>query len=121
MKLKKAKIVIQSIDDVKREWKKALGGKLKSIQDEGMIIFVSLESLSKIMTSERLEVLSVILKEKPKSIYALAKLIGRDFKNVHSDVKLLAEIGLIDLKSHGKRESLQPVAKYSGFELDLAA
>ena len=121
MKLKKAKIVIQSIDDIKKEWKKALGGKIKSIQDERTIIFISLESLSKVMTSERLEVLAIILKEKPKSIYALAKLVDRDFKNVHSDVKLLAEIGLIELRSHGKRESLQPVAKYSGFELDLAA
>ena len=61
----------------------------------------------------------MILKEHPKSIYALAKLVDRDFKNVHADVKLLAEVGLLELRSSGKkREAVMPVAKYSGLELD---
>lgn len=121
MRLKKAKIIIQPIDNLKREWRKALEGRIQSVQDEGTIVFTSMESLSKVLTPARLDILSVILKEKPRSIYALAKLLGRDFKNVHTDVKLLAEVGLIDLKSHGRRESLKPIAKYSGLELDLAA
>jgi len=121
MKLKKAKILIQPMEDLKKEWKAALGGKVRSVQSEGTIIFVSLESLSKILTSERLEILSVILKERPKSIYALAKLVERDFKNVHSDVKFLADVGLVELKTQGARDSIVPRAKYSGIELDLAA
>jgi predicted transcriptional regulator len=47
--------------------------------------------------------------------------VGRDFKNVHSDVKMLAEVGLLELKATGKRDAVKPVAKYSAFELDLAA
>jgi predicted transcriptional regulator len=30
------------------------------------------------------------------SIYELAKRLGRDYKNVHGDVRRLAELGLID-------------------------
>ena len=49
-------------------------------------------------------------------------MVDRDFKNVHSDVKLLSEIGLIDLKeTTDARKGLRPVAKFSGIELDLAA
>jgi predicted transcriptional regulator len=52
----------------------------------------------------------------------LAKLLGRDFKNVHTDVKLLADIGLLDLKETGNsRNGLIPLAKFSGIDLDWAA
>ncbi len=53
-----------------------------------------------------------------------AKIIIRsvDSINAHSDVKLLCEIGLIDLQeTKDARNGLKPVAKFSGIELDLAA
>ena len=109
MKLKKAKIVIQPIDEIKSRWTKALKGKVRSIQQPGTIIFTSLGAVAKALSPARLELLGVILKQKPSSIYALAKLVERDFKNVHADVKLLVEIGLIDLKLHeGKRGCRSP-------------
>ena len=78
--------------------------------------------MAKVLSQPRLEILSAILKDHPKSIYALAKLINRDFKNVHADVKLLADVGLIELRTSGKKRSaVMPVARYSGLELDLAA
>ena len=122
MKLKKVKIVVQPIKAVKDEWTKALKGKVRSIQPPGTIVFTSLGAVAKALSPARLELLGAILKQKPVSIYALAKLVGRDFKNVYSDVRLLVEIGLVDLKLHeGTRDAARPVAKYSGFEVDLAA
>ena len=122
MKLKKVKIIVRPIEDVKSEWTQALKGKVKSIQPKGVIVFTSLSAIAKALSPARLELLGVILKQKPASIYALSKLVERDFKNVYSDIRLLVEIGLIDLKLHeGKRDAARPVAKYSGYEVDLAA
>jgi predicted transcriptional regulator len=122
MKLKKVKIVIQSLADLKEEWKDALKGKVRGIEKKGSITFLSVETVAKVFSQPRLEILATILKDHPKSIYALAKLVDRDFKNVHADVKLLAEVGLLELKTSGKKRSaVMPVAKYSGLELDLAA
>ena len=56
---------------------------------------------------------------KPQSIQELARMVKRDFKNVYQDIQLLAEFGLIELKSSGPRKSAEPIAKYS--EIILAA
>src|SRR5262245_18967311 len=103
MKLKKVKIIIHPLEDVKEEWKRAIKGEVDSIQKNKEIVFLSLESLSKVLSPARLVILTAVFKRKPKSIYALAKLVNRDFKNVHADVKFLAEAGLLDLKVQGVR------------------
>jgi len=38
----------------------------------------------------------------PSSIYELAKRLGRDYKNVHTDVTALVKIGLIERSSDGQ-------------------
>lgn len=121
MKLKKVKIIVQSIANTKIEWSRALKGKIKSIQPEGVIVFTSLAAVGKTLSPVRLELLGAILKHKPESIYALAKIVDRDLKNVYSDIKVLSDIGLIELKKDIKRDSVKPIAKYSGIEVDLAA
>ncbi len=52
-----------------------------------------------------------IKEKKPKSIYELAKILGRDFKSVSSDIKLLERFGFIDMISEksGNRERLRPI------------
>ncbi len=42
------------------------------------------------------------LSAKPASIYELAKRLGRDYKNVHTDVTQLAAIGLIERQADGR-------------------
>ena len=122
MKKKHAKIVVKTLENTKREWKEALKGKRKNIQKEDEIIFTSLEAVARVFSKGRMEILRTVIQERPKSIYELAKLLGRDFKNVHTDVKLLADIGLLDLKEAGNsRNGLIPLAKFSGIDLDWAA
>lgn len=121
MRLRKVKIVIQPISNTKSEWTQALKADGRSVQPRGVLVFTSLAAVAKALSPTRLELLSAILKNKPKSIYALAKLVRRDFKNVYSDVRLLAEIGFLDLKSDGQRHSVRPLPRFSGIELDLAS
>jgi predicted transcriptional regulator len=84
-----------------------------------IITFPNYEILGKIITGERLKLLGMIRKHKPKSIQELAKIVDRDFKNVYQDVQLLSQYGLISLKSKGPRKASEIKALYS--EIILAA
>ncbi|MBI4042493.1 MAG: hypothetical protein HY391_03345 [Deltaproteobacteria bacterium] len=119
MNKRKVKIIVRSLSEISKEWKQALKGKKVSVQKDNVII-VTPETAARLFAKTRLEVLKVILSEMPKSINEIARITGRDFKAVYADVRLLYDIGLIDLKE-GSRTSLKPVAKFSDIELDLAA
>ena len=73
--------------------------------------FDSLSALRKLLSNEKAKILFTIKVKKPSSIYSLAKLLGRDFKAVSEDIKLLERFGFIELISEktGKRERLKPV------------
>jgi len=120
MKLKKALFVLESIESVKARWKKGMSGKLRSPNDFEIISVGSWDTLSKLMSPARLRLLASIFHHKPASVAALARLVKRDFKNVYGDVMLLADVGLIDLRVHGNRKTLMPVAKVSGVEFSLS-
>ena len=121
MKLRKARIIVESIEDANKRWAKALKGKVRASKDIEVISTGSWEMLAKLLSPPRLQILTAIPHPKPKSIAQLARQLGRDFKNVHSDVRFLADIGLIDLREEGTRKTLVPVAKYREIELPLVA
>ena len=78
-------------------WKGAAAG-----QDvhERHVTFVSWEALAGVMTKKRYELLRHLHHHPAVSIAALARAIGRDYKRVHEDVEVLAELGLIE-RAHG--------------------
>jgi predicted transcriptional regulator len=73
--------------------------------------FSNISALRKLLSNERARLLSTIKNQNPKSIYELAKLLGRDFRSVRQDVRLLERFGFLELDSRkkGKREMLKPV------------
>lgn len=121
MRLKKVRIVVESLDKTSERWAKALQGKYARLSNEEVVTVSSWEILGKILSPPRLQILMAVAALKPKSISALAKAVERDFKNVYSDVMFLADLGLIELKSTGARKTVMPVARYSGIELGWAA
>jgi predicted transcriptional regulator len=120
MKLKKVKIVVEDVASTKRRWVAALKGK-RSGTDTEIISVRSWAVLGKVLSGPRLEILAVVPELKPASIAALAKALGRDFKNVHQDVVFLAQVGLLLLRETGPRRTLVPTALFSEIELPLAA
>ena len=56
------------------------------------------ETARAIFTESRLKIIQTIKTNVPKSIYELAKLLKRDFKNVYDDVMFLAEIGILGIQ-----------------------
>jgi predicted transcriptional regulator len=77
-----------------------------------VISFPDYETLGRVVTGARLELIAVARREKPQSIQELAKLVGRSFKSVYQDVKLLAECGLLVIHEGGPRKASIPVEKF---------
>lgn len=73
--------------------------------------FSDIALLRKLLSNEKARIIYILKYKKPKSIYELAKIIGRDFKSVHEDLKILERFGFIEFHSTktGKREALTPV------------
>jgi len=67
-------------------------GILKSDYD-----FDSLLVLRQLLSNEKARILHAIKHHEPKSIYELAKKLGRGFKAVNDDVKLLERFGFIEM------------------------
>lgn len=61
------------------------------------VYFTSLEAVRALLTDRRLALLHLVREHAPKSINQLAKIAGRDFKNVYVDVMLLKDYGLIQV------------------------
>ncbi len=59
--------------------------------------FSGVLALRQLLSNEKARILHVIKTENPKSIYNLAKKLGRGFKSVNDDLKLLERFGFIEL------------------------
>ena len=63
--------------------------------DDAMELFVTL-------TPKRMELLQELRLQGSMSIYALGQILGRDYSNVHKDVKQMRRLGLIELDKDRK-------------------
>jgi predicted transcriptional regulator len=87
------------------------------------VYFTSLEAARNLLTPSRVALLRAIRRERPGSIYQLAKLVRRDLKNVQDDLRLLETYGLVRMtraKSIGKRSVKIPEAKFDAIALEIA-
>ena len=73
--------------------------------------FEGLTLLRRILSNEKARLIHFIKKNKPGSIYELAKMLGRDFKSVNDDIKLLEKFGFIEMvaEKSGKRLRHRPI------------
>lgn len=101
MKLRKLRVVVNPWEDLwKKETKVARRhdrGEKETLSGQETLYFTSIDELRQVLTDKRLELLRLIHTEKPDSIKELAAIAKRDFKNVNSDVHLLARLGVVDL------------------------
>jgi predicted transcriptional regulator len=64
--------------------------------------FESFTQLLDTLTPKRWALIERLKREGPLTVYALAKTLGRDYKNVHTDVKALEDLGIIERDSEGR-------------------
>lgn len=67
--------------------------------------------LRSMFSNEKARLLHVLRSKQPNSLYELAKILGRDFKSVRQDIKLLEELGFVEMIPihKGGRQKLKPL------------
>src|SRR4029077_3897766 len=72
--------------------------------------FTSIEAARNFLTRERLALMSTIRTRHHGSLYELAKMVSRDFKNVQEDIRILERHGLVRIakEPRGKRKVKVP-------------
>lgn len=81
-------------------WHRAERG---DIFHERHLAFQSWKTLARVLTGRRMELLGYVRRHKVTSVRALAKALGRDYSNVHADVRALAAARLLDVTAGGVR------------------
>lgn len=92
-------------------WHRAERG---AIFHERHLAFESWDALARVLTGKRMELLRHVHRHKVASVRALAKALGRDYSNVHADVRALTAAGLLDATDGGLR------ADYDAIETKIA-
>jgi len=73
--------------------------------------FSDVKLLRMLLSNEKSRILYFLKHKNPSSIYSLAKMLGKDFKSVSENLKILERFGFIEFISEkrGERESLKPI------------
>ena len=84
--------------------------------------FTSIEAARNFLTRERLALMRTIRTHHPSSLYELAGMVGRDFKNVQEDIRILEKHGLVRIykEPRGKRTVKVPEVLFEEISLKIA-
>jgi len=91
-----------ALDRFEAAWNRVEEG--RAMRPLEVLTFPDLPAALRTLSPARWELLKKLRAEGPLSIYELAKRLERDYKNVHTDVTQLAEIGLIARRGDGRVE-----------------
>jgi len=122
MRIRKIEIGIkplkESLHEFAAAWDKLQHG--EKVKKKAGIYFESIDALRKVLTNKRLTILKVVKEEEPTSVYALAKLLGRDLKNVNQDLKMLVDIGLVTVEPvKDDKKRIVPHVEYDKILLEI--
>lgn len=79
-----------ALADVSRAWKTRTGDATARIG------FQTWDLMHKVLSPKRLEIVRAMTGAGPLSIREIARRVGRDFKGVHTDVRLLVDAGIVE-------------------------
>jgi len=87
----------EALDRFEQVWRKAEKGEVRPA--EVRLTFESLPVLLRNLTPARWTLLERLKRDGPLSINELSRRLGRHYKNVHTDVSRLIELGLIERRT----------------------
>jgi len=70
-------------------------------EPEERITFENMQTLLSILTPKRWLILETLKKQGPASVRSLARVLGRDYKTVHTSIKILESTGLVERTEDG--------------------
>ena len=89
----------EALDRFEDTWNRAAEGGAPA--PSSVLSFPDLPALLKALTPARWRMLERLRAEGPMTIFALAKRLGRDYKNVHTDITRFASLGLVERRRDG--------------------
>jgi len=119
------KTLIISVKPVRQAMDEVWGRLEKTIAKRGKVTphyeisFTDLKQFKKFIAN--VDMLTVIKRSKPKSIYELASIMKKDVANVSRTVNFFERMGVISLKDKvvGGRSVRTPIVDYQKIEFDL--
>lgn len=117
----KIKSADEALEGFRKTFKDVVAGRRP--KKRAGVYFTSIEAARTLLTPDRLALLRAVRSERPESIYALAKMVRRDLKNVQDDLRLLETYGLIrmaDATRSTNRRARTPQALFDEIELKIA-
>ena len=90
----------ESAQEFVKAWHRAAEGIAPDLPVD-RIYFKDLQTLLRVLTPCRMEDLKTLHKHGAMSVRALAKVLGRDYKNVHKDMQEMEKIGIVSRDSKG--------------------
>ena len=97
-------------------WKRAERGETPE-QPVERLYFLDAATMFKVLSKQRLALLSELRRDKAARVVDLARRLGRNYKNVYDDVKLLKRAGLIEEDERGAFVKFDRIRA----DIDLAA
>jgi predicted transcriptional regulator len=82
-------------------------------------VWMSLETLARLLTPENRRMLAIIAQEHPRSVSALANRLGRDQGNVSRIIGRMEDVGLVHLVSEGREKRPELTVERLKIDLDL--
>ena len=90
----------ESLAHFAKVWNTAAGG--KKVKPYNGISFENIAQFAAALTPQRWLLINALKGSGASSIYALAKKLRRHYKNVHTDVTALLQLGIIEKDAAGK-------------------
>jgi predicted transcriptional regulator len=87
--------------------------------DEPVLNFDSYATLARFLSDRNLELLEAIVEDEPESIRATARLVDRDYREVHRNLSELEDLGLIHFEGGDPGMAKRPVVDYDDIEIDI--
>lgn len=83
---------------------------------EAVRTFADVTAFRRLLTPRRVEVLQSIIDDAPDSIQALADRLGRNYPEIHEDVEILADYGIVYYREQGRAKA--PYIPYKRIEIE---
>ncbi|MFH1182395.1 MAG: hypothetical protein V1702_05535 [Candidatus Woesearchaeota archaeon] len=119
--MKHVKVKVQGFDEFFSE----LESDLKEMKKGGFrkkedVAFESLSVLKEYLTPQRINLLRLIKKHKPRSLYELAQISKRQLKSINRDIDVLKNAGLVEVvKTKDGRRRTMPLVNYDKISIGI--
>jgi predicted transcriptional regulator len=87
--------------------------------DQPTLNFDSYSTLARFLSDCNLELLETVTSEQPDSISETARLVDRDYREVHRNLTELAALGLLHFDGDGPGSAKRPVVEYDDIEVAI--